>query len=186
MTIQAHQPDLGSSHPDHDDAPAIRFRPPQPADGPAIHALIASCPPLDANSLYCNLLQASHFGECCILAELSGQPVGWVSGYRLPADPLTLFVWQVAVDDRVRGQGLAGRMLAQLLRRPHLADIRQIQTTITPSNQASWSLFQRFAEQVGARIQNQRLFDRDTHFGGAHESEHLVTIGPLPPVRAAA
>lgn len=186
MTSQAHQPDLGSSHRQRENTPAITFRPPHPTDGPAIHALIAACPPLDTNSVYCNLLQASHFGECCILAELSGRPVGWISGYRLPTDPQTLFVWQVAIDDTVRGQGLAGRMLSLLLTRPQLADIRQIQTTITPSNQASWSLFRRFAERAGAGIKNQRLFDSDTHFGGAHESEHLVTIGPLSPVRAAA
>lgn len=186
MTVMAHRPNLGTNDKMPSCMQEIRLRPPQGVDGPAIHELIARCPPLDANSLYCNLLQASHFGDYCILAERQGRAVGWISGYRLPNDPQTLFIWQVAVDNDARGHGLAGRMLENLLSRPHLADIRHIQTTITPSNQASWSLFRRFAATAGADIRDQMLFDRTAHFGNAHESEHLVSIGPLTVLRAVA
>lgn len=166
--------------------PQIALRQPQVTDGPAIHALIAACPPLDANSLYCNLLQTSHFADSCILAERDNRTVGWISGYRLPTDPQTLFIWQVAVDASARGRGLGERMLTALLARRGLADIRQIQTTITPSNQASWGLFRRVAAKVDAALHSRELFKGDTHFGGAHESEYLVTIGPLSPIRVAA
>lgn len=185
MTARNHRPDLDPSPKVSDDKQKLGFRPPTADDGPAINALIARCPPLDTNSLYCNLLQASHFADCCILAEQAGRTVGWISGYRLPDDPQTLFVWQVAVDARARGRGLAGSMLEALLSRPSLADIRQVQTTITPSNKASWGLFRRLAASVGTGIRDRALFDGATHFGGGHESEHLVTIGPLTPVRAA-
>ena len=36
---------------------AYRFRRPAMFDGPAVHNLIARCPPLDANSVYCNVVQ---------------------------------------------------------------------------------------------------------------------------------
>ena len=69
----------------------------------AIAALIACCPPLDPNSIYCNLLQATHFAPICIKAERRGPLDGWISGYRLPEDPEAMFVRQVAMHERARG-----------------------------------------------------------------------------------
>jgi len=67
-----------------------------------VHDLIARCPPLDRNSLYCNLLQCSHFAATCALARHDDTTVGFVSGYRPPSDPGVLFIWQVAVDSTAR------------------------------------------------------------------------------------
>src|SRR3546814_17448388 len=75
----------------------IHYRRPQKADGPAIWALIRSIQALDDNSLYCNLLQCSHFADTCALAEVGGRPLGWISGYLPPEAHDTLFIWQVAV-----------------------------------------------------------------------------------------
>jgi L-2,4-diaminobutyric acid acetyltransferase len=185
MALPGHQPDERAA-PHLGEPDTINFRIPRAEDGPGIHQLIAACPPLDTNSLYCNLLQVSHFADCCVLAESRDGIVGWISGYRLPSDPQVLFVWQVAVGATMRGQGLGRRMLTQLLARPALADIRTLTTTITPSNQASWALFQGFARSLNAALQHRPHFHCDQHFAGAHETEHLVTIGPLPALRAAA
>src|SRR3546814_16914023 len=46
-----------------DRLPDFSFRNPVAEDAQAIHDLIAACPPLDTNSLYCNLLQCTHFAE---------------------------------------------------------------------------------------------------------------------------
>ena len=72
--------------------------------------LIAANPALDGNSLYANLLQCSHFAETCALAEQNGTLVGWMSGYRPPEQPDTLFVWQICVSEAARGQGLGKRL----------------------------------------------------------------------------
>lgn len=45
-------------------------------DGGAIAALIACLPPLDPNSIYCNLLQATHLAPICIKAERRGPSTG--------------------------------------------------------------------------------------------------------------
>lgn len=185
MALPGHQPDERTAHPARG-PDAITLRQPRSEDATAIHRLIAACPPLDTNSLYCNLLQASHFAECCILAEAGGRIVGWISGYRPPSDPSTLFIWQVAVDRSARGHGLARRMLDGLLARRGLSDVRTVTTTITPTNQASWALFRGFAHARGAGLNDQVHFEQDRHFGGGHETEHLVTIGLPPPLRATA
>src|SRR3546814_5243060 len=107
--------------------------------------LVARCHPLDTNSVYCNLLQCSDFADTAIAAEnAQGELVGFISGYRPPARPDTLFVWQVAVDSSMRGQGLALRMLLALtarVAREH--DVRFMETTISPDNAASQALFKR-------------------------------------------
>ena len=156
-----------------------RLRHPSGEDGPAISALIAACPPLDVNSAYCNLLQCTHFADTCVVAERDGAIVGWISGYRPPADPDCLFVWQVAVADEARGQGLGGRMLAALLDRPAARPILYLSTTITDGNKASWAMFKAFARRHGAFFEKARLFDREQHFAGAHDTEWEVRIGPL-------
>jgi L-2,4-diaminobutyric acid acetyltransferase len=85
----------------------VLLRKPDATDGIRVADLVAICPPLNRNSLYCNLLQCTDFSDTCILAEKNGKAVGWISGYRPPNEPATLFIWQVAVHERARGLGLA-------------------------------------------------------------------------------
>jgi L-2,4-diaminobutyric acid acetyltransferase len=146
----------------------------------AVHKLVASCPPLDTNSVYCNLLQASHFNETSVAASFdSGELVGFVSGYILPNKVDTLFVWQVAVSEKARGQGLAKKMVSSLLERSNCSGVRYIETSITASNQGSWALFRSLADQLGAPLEESVMFDKQVHFNGLHDTEQLVTIGPI-------
>lgn len=138
--------------------------------------LVAECPPLDANSAYCNLLQCSHFAETCVAAVEGGRMVGWLSAHRPPSAPDQVFVWQVAVHPSARGAGLGRRMLEALLARPAAADARALTASITEANAASWALFTAFARSRGARLSRAPLFDSQAHFDGRHETEHLVSI----------
>ncbi|MEG6508347.1 diaminobutyrate acetyltransferase [Methyloligella sp. 2.7D] len=152
---------------------------PSPEDGPEITALIAACPPLDTNSAYCNLLQASHFAPTCIVAEREGRILGWISAYRPPSNPDQIFVWQVAVHPDGRGQGLGGRMLDELMRRPAVKGARELITTVTEDNGASWAMFGGFAKKHGMTMSKAPLFEREAHFAGKHDTEWQATIGPL-------
>jgi L-2,4-diaminobutyric acid acetyltransferase len=154
----------------------ITFRKPDAEDGAAVWELVRECKPLDENSMYCNLLQAGHFRDTCVVAERRGEIVGWVSGYILPSDPGTVFVWQVAVSGAARGEGLGARLLEQLLRRDACRDVRRLQTTITRDNAASWALFRKLADRKGGALENSPEFTRDVHFQGRHATEHMVTI----------
>ena len=158
---------------------AFKFRPPHAPDGPRIHQLIAQCPPLDLNSLYCYLLLAEHFSDFCILAEDQGHLSGFVSAYVPPTKPDVLFVWQVAVHERARGKGLARQMLAHLLRRPALAGVRFIETTVGPSNKSSRRVFSSIAKALDAPIVESSLFDQSVFAGHEHDDEPLIRIGPF-------
>ena len=154
-------------------------RTPVASDGPDVWKLIDSTPSLDKNSLYCNLLQCSHFASTCAIAELDGSIMGWLSGYVPPQRQDTLFVWQICVGQRARGQGLAKRLVADVLARSGSSHIRYLECTITEGNTASWGLFESVARAMGAEARRSELFSRDVHFDGAHDSEIALTIGPF-------
>lgn len=179
MDMQSHQSTAGLPAVEGRSGGGLEFTSPTAADGPQVHRLIAACPPLDQNSPYCNLLQCSHWAETCVAAWRGGQLVGWVSAYRLPLDPQTLFIWQVAVGPQARGQGLAGQMIDHLLKRRACHGVRRLQTTITPDNAASWRMFEGVARRLSAPLHGVPWFLKGEHFIGGHESEHLVSIGPF-------
>ena len=172
--------------PDQDD---LVVRPPTVEDGAAVWEFIRSCGPLDDNSMYCNLLQCSHFAGTCALAVRDTEdasPLGWISAYIPPQEPRTLFVWQVAVCPSTRGSGLGTRLVQDVLARDACAPVRRLRATITADNRASWGLFGSIAEGLGAELRQDPWLQRDDHFDGHHDTEHLVTIGPIQPARVAA
>ncbi|GAD68153.1 MULTISPECIES: diaminobutyrate acetyltransferase [Vibrio] len=156
--------------------PTWLFRMPDKHDGERVHQLIASCPPLDVNSAYCNFLQASHFRRTCVVAEKGGDIGGFVSGYLKPGNDKELFIWQVAVSPRYRGQGLALRMLNQLLERESVEQVEVIETTITEDNQSSWGLFKKLDRANGDQGKVTTFLDEDEHFAGKHDTEYLYRI----------
>lgn len=162
------------------------LRKPCAEDGADIWELVRACKPLDENSMYCNLIQCDHFCDTCVLAEMNGEVVGWVSGYVLPDTQDTLFVWQVAVSEKARGLGLGSRMLRHLLQRDVCADVRKMQTTITRDNDASWALFRKFADTHDAEISDEPHFTKKLHFREQHSTEHMVTIDLQERMRKAA
>lgn len=188
QSLGAPEPQAEGSRPvgSHFEPPSLAatdhlMRSPCADDAIGVFALVAASPPLDPNSLYCNLLQCTHFAATSLLAERDGKIEGWVSGYRPPDDQSALFIWQVAIADWARGIGLGTALLDGLLRRPATADAERLITTITPSNTASRRMFTRLAQLHGAEVTARPWFDGAHHFGGGHESEELITIGPLKP-----
>ena len=163
------------------------LRKPDATDGAEIWELVKACKPLDENSMYCNLVQADHFRDTCVVAELNGEIVGWISGHMIPAKE-ELFVWQVAVGPKARGLGLGRKMLLELVNRDECEGATHLKTTITEDNDASWGLFRSFARHVGGDLSDEPHFESEEHFGGKHDTEHMVTVElpqPAPLARAA-
>jgi len=157
----------------------IQLREPTIDDGAAVHALIRACPPLEENSLYCNLLQCTHFSHTCIVAERDGGLVGFVTGYRRPDAPHAYFLWQVGVAEAGRGVGLGRRMIGTLLARLKPEGVNELHTSVTRSNRPSRALFHAVARDEGAEL-TEHEFLMERHFGGRdHEAEYLLRIAPL-------
>lgn len=174
------------SGPGRIDQESIVFETPVATDGVIVHDLIAHCPPLDQNSLYANILQCTHFADTCLLAKVDGEVVGWLSGYTLPTRPDVYFVWQVAVSPIARGLGLGRTIILKLLETPACSHVQFVQATITEDNASSWKLFRGLADHLNAPFADQLWLDKAEHFDNKHDSEYVITIGPIPPATAAA
>lgn len=165
------------------EAGRLSFRQPVAADGPLMHALVERCKPLDVNSLYCYLILCEHFASSCIVAEMDGELLAMMTAYVLPERRDTLFVWQIAVDARLRGKGVARKLFAHLLKRRGLKHITTIEATVNPSNDASRGLFHALARDCGCDVEETPLFGATLFGDGDHEQENLIRVGPIYSVR---
>ncbi|MDT8447364.1 MAG: diaminobutyrate acetyltransferase [bacterium] len=156
-----------------------QFRNPRLSDGLAVYQLIQASPPLDLNSAYAYHLICHDFAQSSLIAEREGTLVGFISGYRRPQAPQTLFIWQVAVAPSQRGQGLASQMLDQLIDQPQHQDLRALETTIGPSNNASNQLFTSLAMRRGAQVSKSQFLGLEDFGTDSHEEEILYHISPI-------
>ncbi len=155
------------------------IRKPELTDGEKIYELARISKPLDLNSLYSYLLICSHFNQTSAVAEKEYNLAGYVTGYRHPHKNDTLFIWQVAVHPTMRGEGLATRMLQNILKREELSNINFIEATITPFNNKSRNLFKSFAEYLKSEYHEEIFFDSELFGESTHETETLLRIGPI-------
>lgn len=155
------------------------FRHPTPDDGERVWQLVRDCKPLDLNSTYCYLLLCSHFSDTCVVAESGDNIIGFIGAYLPPGKVGVLFVWQVAVKPAARVQGLASRMLTEILDRDICGGVNFIETTVSPSNEPSRSLFHSVAHRLDTELQEAEGFNTGLFPGEDHESEPLFRIGPF-------
>ncbi len=134
---------------------------------------------LDLNSPYCYLMLSEHFRSTCAVAVEQGELCGFVTGFRVPDEPSTLFIWQITVAPERRGRRIASALLDHLADRPVVPRLRWLEATITPSNDASAATFRRFARSRSAEYAESPLFAAEQFPGGAHEAELRVRIGPF-------
>jgi len=162
---------------------------PSKKDGAAIWRIARDSRKLDLNSSYAYLLWCHDFADTSAVARVGGEVVGFVIGYRRPAAPDTVVVWQIAVDASQRGRGTAGALLDALV--GDLVDdrdkggVRYVETTITPDNDASNALFCSLASRWGAEMNVAGEFEAG-EFPDEHDTEVLYRIGPFTRARRGA
>lgn len=151
------------------------IREPEKKDAKYIYNLVKKSKVLDLNSQYLYLLQSTHFKNSCSVALFENQIIGFVSGYYLPNENNTLFIWQVSVDENHRGKNLALNLIDNIVTRKN---IRYLISTISPSNISSQIVFEKFAKKYEANIKKSTLFFIED-FIDSHEEEVQFKIGPI-------
>lgn len=141
--------------------------------------LVTSSLDLDHNSLYFYLMLTTHFRDTCVVAESNRSFMGFASGISLPQHPQTLFIWQVALSEAHRRQGLGFKLIDELIHRPLVAPVRFLQASISPNNQASWGLFEKIANSHHVELEIIGKYERSWFAPTDHEEEHVVRIGPF-------
>ena len=122
---------------------------------------------------------ARWFDETSVVADDAGELAGFILGYQMPPRPESVFVWQVTTADSFRGQGLATRMMGELLRRHADRGGTHLEATVTPSNSASQHLFRGVARRLEVPCVETLAFERDHFPVEGHEEEVLYRIGPF-------
>lgn len=155
----------------------VELRHPTIDDGADVWRLARDSKRLDLNTPYAYLMWMRDFHSTTLVAEVDGELGGFVTGYMRPDEPSTVMVWQIAVDAKHRGQGIAGRLLDELAAR---TGATALETTITDDNPQSQASFDKFAQRHGAEHTVTPLFETE-HF--PHEDEFkpelLHRIAPL-------
>lgn len=135
---------------------------------------------LDVNSSYSYLLWSKYFSKTSIIATCDDEVIGFVSGLLQPESPETLFVWQVAVDQKFRGHGLATKLIKQLITNvDEEKDVRYLEATVTPSNVPSSKLFQGLAKKYDTDCSIFECFKEEQFPDPDHEAELTYKVGPL-------
>lgn len=156
-----------------------QFRKPELSDGESIYFLAQSCPPLEINSIYSYLLVCSHFDQTSAVCEFNDEIVGFTSGYIHPYRDDTLFIWQIAVKNTMRGMGIAKEMLLNILKRKKLGNVTHIEATVTSDNESSRYLFTGLANQLDVPVREETYFGQDVFQESNHLEEFLIRIGPF-------
>jgi len=160
----------------------LHFRKPKKEDGAAIWQLIKQTGNMDLNSSYSYLMWCQLFSGTSIVAVRQKEEetiVGFISGYLEQDKPDTLFIWQVAVDQSERGEGIATKMVFQLLDRALCEDVQYIEATVSPSNTASQHLFKGLAKKLNTECIIGEFFSAEDFPESGHEDELLFTIGSI-------
>jgi L-2,4-diaminobutyric acid acetyltransferase len=158
----------------------VTFRIPRPEDGFAVWKLVRDTPGLDTNSPYAYVLWFRDFADCCLLATVDDEIVGFLTGYRRPEEPATYFVWQTAASPQ-HGIGFLGIKLFEAAAEHQRArGARYVEATVSAANKAILMVLKQYARKRGAEITDRVLFPSDW-LGEGHHDEVLYRIGPLSP-----
>lgn len=162
------------------DADGVAVRTALEDEGALLWQLARDSKGVDLNSPYAYMMTCRNFAATSVVAEVFGQPAGFVIAHRVPGRTHTLFVWQVAVLPEFRGLGIGHRLLDGLVEQPGCIGVRKVEATVTPSNRASKALFTRFAKARGASLDIAEGFGKDDFPADKQcEAERLFTIEPI-------
>lgn len=158
----------------------IEIRSPTMDDGAAMWRLAAAAGELDVNSSYAYLLWCRDFSATSVVAVAPDGTglAGFITGYMRPDDPSVLLVWQVAVSPEHRRKGIAAAMLDEMVAVSARHGGTHLETTVTPGNVPSRTMFAALAERHSARSIESELMVSG-HFPDEHEPERLIRIGPF-------
>ncbi|UOQ45039.1 diaminobutyrate acetyltransferase [Halobacillus salinarum] len=159
-------------------AETITFSIPTLEDGRAMWELVDNST-LDQNSVYKYLLMSEFYAETCVVAKERDKLVGFVTALIPPNHPDVVFVWQIGVDSSQRGKGIASKLLNELMNRPACADVHYLEATVTPSNEASQSLFKGMAREHQTNCKITERFSDELFPSEDHEEELNFRIGPF-------
>src|SRR5699024_9043458 len=155
-----------------------QFRKPTVDDGKEMYRIVRESNVLDINSEYSYLMWGEYFQESSILAVDGNEIIGFITGFIPPNQPDTIFVCQVAVDDRYKGNGLENELIERLfIRVKHEQVVEYVEATVTTSNIPSRRLCEGVAHKNKTKSNVSEGITENQFTEDGHEAECKVRIG---------
>lgn len=156
----------------------MAFRAPRVHDAAAIWRMAPQRGTSEHDSCYAYVLLCAHFADTGVVADAGDAVAGYALGYRIPARPHELFVWQLGLAAGQDAGELTTRLLEELLARRACADARFLCMTCSPSDLDLRERLQQFARRRGVRCAVEPCFPASL-FAEPRQDEHLLRVGPL-------
>lgn len=156
--------------------PIPTLRAPQPGDGERVAMLTKDDRKKVFGRLFGELSDFEQFTHTSIVAEVDGEVVGAIFAYSPPYDPDTLNILQVVIHENEINKGLGSLMLGQLMRREVCAGASRVETTIGSDDEATWTLFRRFAQWQRSRMEIVPFFTQALQPHRRHENDNQVIV----------
>lgn len=136
-----------------DASSSVNLRECTPADIDYVIRFVESCAPLEVHTSFTYWVTFEYWGHLCRVALVGNRVVGYVSAIGSGRVRDVLYVWQVGVAQEFRGQGLAQRLLSEVVTAGRANGFRKAQVSIAGDNEASLKAFERFAREQKQRLE---------------------------------
>jgi len=109
-----------------------------------IRAFVKKNPPLGFHSLYTYWVLCSQFNKLWFVFEEDKEILGFIAGVKNLSSVPTALIWQIGVDERMRGEGVSRQLIDAFLASCRELHIEKGLVTIDPENKSSLGLFQSY------------------------------------------
>ncbi len=116
-------------------------------------------------NVYVYWILQNYYSSTCKVVESEDKIIGYISG--IPSlDKETIFIWQLCVDIKHRGDGIGTMMIDSLVSEAKRLGYCNIQLSISDTNIASQTLFKSYAEKKSMEIYEKGIekFEDQTEF----------------------
>lgn len=124
-----------------------------PDDLQRVSRFVATCPPLEAHTGFTYWVTFNFWGETCFLATDGDEVAGYASGVGTGSSPDLIYIWQVGVAERYRGNGLSQLLISKVVETARRKGFRRANVSIAPDNTASLATFRRVATALGGELE---------------------------------
>lgn len=108
-----------------------------------VYEFVSRCNLLENYAEHFYKIMLRYFGNSCFIADYNGDIVGFVLGFVSQIYDKTYFLWQVGVDESMRGEGIGKMLLETVEKEMRKLGCNRIELTIYPKNIPSKRLFEK-------------------------------------------
>lgn len=141
-----------------------------------VRRFISQNPPIVAHRPPIYWVLFTYFNNSYFLAEEDSTVIGFAGGLKNTSQEGVFHLWQIGVDKKYRRQGYANKLLNTVINEVLKMGCTKLQIAILPENTASYTLFNKFAENHNKKMLRLSLIDYYDGLDNFKENEVLYEI----------